>query len=64
MGLSNSFLDLLRLHEKLNEMFFCYPWLDRIATEVERSSLVKQCRGSKELEKRDQPFFANHGSYF
>lgn len=55
MGLSNSCLDLLRLHEKLNEMLH-----DRITTEEECSSLLKKCQGLEEVSKGDQAFFANH----
>ena len=55
MGLNNSFLDLLRFHEKLNEMLH-----DRVTTKVQRASLLKQSQGLEVVSKEDQTFFANH----
>lgn len=45
-------------HHDFREKNILYPWLDRITTEEERSSLLKQCRGPEEVGKRDQTFFA------
>ncbi len=47
-------------HHDLREKNILYPWLDRITTEEERSSLIKQCRGLEEMEKREQALVANH----
>lgn len=47
-------------HHDLREKNVLYPWLDRITTEEERPSLLKQCRGLDEASKGDQAFFTNH----